>query len=84
LIAGSPRSHAPCRVFVTSAPGAPPSTWDLVTLEGEGGYAGRTALIWTNQADPECDCSESDTPCVWDVRGVVIAGELPPIPEATD
>ena len=64
-------------------PGAPLSTWDLVTLEGEGGYAGHTALIWTNQTDPECDCSESDTPCVWEVRGVVVAGELPPIPEAT-
>ena len=64
-------------------PGAPPSAWDLVVLEGEGAYAGYTALTRTNPADPTCECFESDDACIWDVRGVVIAGELPPTPEAT-
>ena len=63
-----------------SCPMLAPTTWGLVVLEGEGAYAGLTALQWANVVDDTCSCGSPDNLCAWDIRGLIFEGQMPPTP----
>jgi hypothetical protein len=60
-----------------------PQTWEPTVMTGEGAYAGLTALVESRLLDPDCYCrSGGGAPrrCSWELRGVVVLGEMPPMP----
>jgi hypothetical protein len=58
--------------------------WDQLVLTGEGDYAGKTALLELRLDDPDCYCwsGVGASICTLEVRGLVLDGDLPPMPEA--
>lgn len=60
--------------------------WERSVLAGEGAYEGLTALLETRVIDPDCYCWSLGTGqpewCSWDIRGLVVEGEMPPVPSA--
>jgi hypothetical protein len=58
-------------------------TWEPTVMTGEGAYAGLTALLESRLLDPDCYCWQgggAPQRCSWELRGVVVPGEMPPMP----
>lgn len=60
------------RVVGLPSDGSVRTSTTTMELRGEGGYAGWNVL-W--------EVSFDNRACTWEVRGVIVEGELPPIPE---
>lgn len=62
--------------------------WEPTVLVDEGAYAGLTALLETRTIDQDCYCwsfaAGEPERCSWELRGVVFAGGMPPIPTVAD
>jgi hypothetical protein len=58
-----------------------PPVWEPMVLSGEGAYEGLIAAQWSRLLDRDCDCWAVADPCTWEVRGYIIDGRLPPLPD---
>jgi hypothetical protein len=61
-------------------PGGLTQGWGLFMLEGEGAYEGLTASVWTKLDEASCSCWSHGPRCMWDVRGLIFEGDMPPVP----
>jgi len=53
-------------------PGVPVPEWGMLVLVGEDAYEGLTAVMANHFVDE---------PCGWELRGYIVEGEMPPMPE---
>lgn len=58
--------------------------WEQLILAGEGAYAGLLALLEMRLLSPDCYCWNSTSTdlewCQWELRGVILEGDMPPSP----
>ena len=62
--------------------------WEQLVLHGSGDYAGLIALVEMRLTDTDCYCWSGDHGqpawCQWELRGVVLEGQMPPVPSVDD